>query len=93
MDGVASEWSSEGGDAWTKTLPIAAGEPPLLLRVYASAMADRGDDPWLWEVVEADFGDNLAEGRIDAGGTATRETAMMAAIEQATAHIGILADE
>ena len=93
MDRVVLDWSSEGGDTWTRALPIAAGEPPLLLRVYVNEMADRGDDPWLWDIVEAGSEGDPADGHIDAGGASTRETAMAAAIEEATAHIGILAAE
>jgi hypothetical protein len=93
VDGVVLDWSSEGGDTWTRDLPVAAGEPPLLLRVYANEMADRGDDPWLWEVVEAGSEGDPADGNIDTGGASTREAAMAAAIEEATAHIGILAAE
>jgi hypothetical protein len=92
VDCFASEWTSDGDSTWRRTFLIATGEPPLLLRVLPSDLTDRGDDPWLWEIVEADSEGDPEEGQIDAGSTATREAAMAAALDRARAHIAILAE-
>ncbi|WP_424134948.1 hypothetical protein [Roseomonas chloroacetimidivorans] len=92
MDDFATEWTSKGDGAWTRALQVAAGEPPLLLRVSPSDLTDRGDDPWLWEVVEAGSEGDPEEGQIDAGSMATRTAAMEAALDRARAHIAILAE-
>ncbi|WP_424139108.1 hypothetical protein [Roseomonas chloroacetimidivorans] len=92
MDSFATDWASEGDGTWTRTLQIAADEPPLLLRVSPSDLTDQGDDPWRWRVVEADNEGDPEQGQIDAGSMATRETAMAAALDRAQAHIAILAE-
>ncbi|MFC7739212.1 hypothetical protein ACFQX4_26385 [Roseomonas sp. GCM10028921] len=93
LEDRADGWSAGGDSAWSRAVPFRDGEPPLLLHVFPTPDAFAWEDPWSWEVAEADDEGRDAVAEIDTGVAPSRQTAMKAATAAAAAHILGLADE
>jgi hypothetical protein len=92
-EGQFPGWTKQQGELWASTLPAQVGEPDLILRVFPNQYAFGREDLWVWEIVDPCEEDETVEAQIDNGEASTREAAMYAAAEEASAHVARISDE